>query len=533
MQPDLVIRDGRIFTADPSRPFLHAVAVEGERIVAVDGDAEAASSGARVVIELRGAMATPGFIDAHVHPASSGLDKLRCHFDGAGDAASALEAIRSYAAANPDLGWIIGAGWPQSWFPNGCPSKETLDEVLPDRPALLTNTDGHGAWANSRALQMSGIDRRTADPPDGRIERLADGSPQGTLHEGAVRLVERHAPEDTVDDLTAGLVRGQEELLSYGITGWQDAIVDEKIQEAYLRLDGDGRLIGSVVGAMWWNRNLGMEQMHELVARRERAGRRFQPTAVKLMLDGVVENFSASMLEAYLDEAGAATDNRGIDFVDPEELKVIVGILDDHDFQCHFHAIGDRAVRSALDAVKAARLRNGPSANRHHIAHLQVVHPDDISRFAALDVVANAQPLWANNDEYQIELTKPFLGPERSGRQYPFASLLRSGARMGMGSDWGVSTANVMEEIHVAVTRTWGEGDEPFYPAEALTPTQALTAFTLGSAYINRAEGDRGSIAVGKVADLAVLDRDPMREGFRETRVVTTVVGGEIVYEAG
>jgi len=530
MHPDLVIRGGRIFTADPSRPYVDAVAVAGGRIVAVDGDAEAAVPDARDVIEMRGALAAPGFIDAHVHPASSGLDKLRCHFDGANDAVSALETIQVYAAANPDLPWIIGAGWPQSWFPKGCPSKEMLDGVVPDRPALLTNTDGHGAWANSRALQVAGIDSATPDPADGRIERLPDGSPQGTLHEGAIRMLEHHAPEDTVDDLTTGLVRGQEELLSHGITGWQDAIVDEKVHEAYLRLDAEGRLIGTVVGAMWWNRNRGLEQIHELVARRERTGRRFRPSAVKLMLDGVVENFTASMLEPYLDGSGDPTHNRGIDFVDPEELKSIVGHLDDHDFQCHFHAIGDRAVRSALDAVEASRHRNGPSGNRHHIAHIQVVHPDDVARFAALDVVANAQPLWANNDSYQTELTKPFLGPERSGWQYPFASLLNSGARMGMGSDWGVSTANVMEEIHVAVTRTWSDDEEPFYSEQALTPEQALTAFTLGSAFINHAEGDRGSIAVGRVADLAILDRDPLREGFREARVRSTIVGGEIVY---
>jgi predicted amidohydrolase YtcJ len=238
------------------------------------------------------------------------------------------------------------------------------------------------------------------------------------------------------------------------------------------------------------------------------------------------------VLESYLDEDGQPNGNQGIDFIDPGELNEIVGFLDDHDFQCHFHAIGDRAVRNALDAIAAARGRNGASDNRHHIAHIQVVHPDDVPRFAELDVIANAQPLWANNDEYQTELTRPFIGEERFGWQYPFRSLLASGARMGMGSDWGVSTANVMEEIHVAVNRTWSDEQEPFGPEEALDPIEALTAFTAGSAYINHAEKDTGSIAVGKLADLAILDRDPLREGpFRETRVVTTIVGGEIVYE--
>ena len=530
MHADLVIRGGRIFTAEPTRPFVDAVAVAGDRIVAIGGEAE--DFRAEDVLDLNGAMATPGFIDAHVHPASSGLDKLRCHFDDAHDGASALAVVATYAATNPDLPWIIGAGWAQSWFANGCPTRDLLDRVVPDRPALLTNTDGHGAWANTRALELAGIDAATPDPPDGRIERLTDGSPQGTLHEGAVGLVERHAPADTIDDLTAGLARGQRELVSHGITAWQDAIVTEDIQGAYNRLAGDGRLVGRVVGAMWWDRHRDIEQVHELVARREMSAERFRPISVKLMLDGVVENFTASMLEPYLDRSGGPTGNSGNDFIDPEELKRVVAILDDHDFQCHFHAIGDNAVRNALDAVEAARQRNGASVNRHHIAHVQVVHPDDIPRFAALDVVANAQPLWANNDEYQTDLTKPFLGSRRSGWQYPFRSLLAAGARMGMGSDWGVSTANVMEEIHVAVTRTWDADDEPLGLDEALTPIQALTAFTAGSAYINHAETETGTVSVGMLADLVILDRDPLAEGsFRETQVVATIVGGEMAHE--
>ncbi|HEX6299192.1 MAG TPA: amidohydrolase [Acidimicrobiia bacterium] len=533
MTADLVIHGGRIFTAEPSEPFVSAVAVTGDRIVALGVEADVAGQASRV-IDLDGALATPGFIDAHVHPATSGLDKLRCHFDDVGYVASAIETITAYAAANPDLTWITGAGWPQSWFPNGCPTKEMLDRVVPDRPALITNTDGHGAWANSKAFEVAGITANTPDPPDGRIERLPDGSPQGTLHEGAIRLVERHAPEDTVDDLEAGLLRGQQELLRYGITGWQDAIVTEKVHDAYLRVAGDDRLVGRVVGAMWWDRNRGLEQIHELVARRERGVGRFRATSVKLMLDGVVENFTASMLESYVDGSGQATGNTGIDFIEPEELDQIVAFLDDHDFQCHFHAIGDRGVRNALDAIEAARDRNGPSDNRHHIAHIQVIHPDDISRFAALDTVANVQPLWANNDDHQTDLTRPFIGEERFRWQYPFGSLLASGARMGMGSDWGVSTANVMEEIHVAVTRTWFDDQEPFGLEEALDPIDALTAFTAGSAYINHAEKDTGSIAVGKLADLAILDRDPLRDGsFRETQVAATIVGGEIVYEEG
>jgi predicted amidohydrolase YtcJ len=529
MDVDLVIRGGRIFTAEPGNPFVDAVAIRGDRIVAVGPDA--ASAKASEVIDLGGALATPGFIDAHVHPSTSGVDLLRCHFDEAHDAASAVETVAAYARANPDVPWIMGAGWAPSWFPGGCPSKDLLDAVVPDRPVVLPNSDGHSAWTNSKALEIAGIDSGTPDPPDGRFERLADGSPQGTLHEGAMNVVMGHAPADTVEDFVAGVLRGQEELFRYGITGWQDAHVDEPVHEAYLRLDSDGLLKGRVVGAMWWERDRGMEQIHQLVSRRERAGDRFRPIAVKLMVDGVVENFTASILESYLDGDGKPTGNIGIDFIDPDELKVIVSHLDDHDFQCHFHAIGDRGVRNSLDAVEAAVRRNGASGNRHHIAHIQLVNPDDIPRFAALGVVANAQPLWACHDDHQTDLTIPYIGEDRYRQQYPFGSLLRAGARMGMGSDWGVSTANVMEEVDVAVTRT-GETGGPLLPEEAIDPIDALTAFTLGSAYINHADAETGSIALGKLADLAILDRDPFVDGpFREAQESTTIIGGEVVYQ--
>jgi hypothetical protein len=533
MRADLVLRGGRIFTAEPSSLFATAVASRGERVVAVGPGAEELVGQGTRVIDLEGALATPGFIDAHIHPATSGLDKLRCHFDGCVNAEDAVTRVAHYAASHPDLTWIVGAGWDLSWFPGGCPAKELLDAVVPDRPVLIPNADGHGAWANSKALSIAGIDRQTPDPADGRIERLPDGSPQGTLHEGAVDLVMEHAPEDTVEDFAAGLIRGQEELFRYGITGWQDANIGGNIHDAYLRVVGDGKLVGRVVGAMWWDRQRGIEQVGDLLVRRRMGGHRFRPTSVKLMVDGVVENFTASMLDSYLDGAGRPTGNSGIDFIEPDDLKAIVSRLDSLGFQCHFHAIGDRAVRNALDAVEAAVRQNGMSDNRHHIAHIQIVHPDDVRRFATLGAIANAQPLWACHDDHQTKLTIPFIGDERYTWQYSFGSLLAAGARMAMGSDWGVSTANVMEEIDVAVTRTGSEGG-PLMPQESLHPIDALTAFTAGSAYVNHAEEDTGSIAVGKLADFAVLDRDPLAEGrFRDTRVVATIVGGDVVYETG
>lgn len=528
---ELVVK-GTLFTSDPTRPFSSAVAVMGDRIAALGSDALDMITRRTQVVDAGDGLITPGFIDAHVHPATTGLDRLRCSFERCESAGDARAAVESYATEHPEEEWIRGAGWEMSWFERGCPSKEAADSVVRDRPMVLWNADGHGAWVNSKALEIAGVNRETPDPPDGRIERLPDGSPQGTLHEGAVDLVEQFAPEDTVSEVRAGLLRGQQELVRFGITGWQDAWVGKRTQQAYLELAGSGGLVGTVVGALWWDRHRGLEQVDELLHRRGLDGPGFRPTSVKLMLDGVAENFTASTLDPYLDADGSLSSNCGKDFIDPGDLGEIIAALDAHGFQCHFHALGDRAVRNALDAIEFALKRNGPSGNRHHLAHIQFVHPDDIPRFASLDAIANAQALWACNDDAQLDLTKPFVSPERFGWQYPFGALLRAGARLGMGSDWGVTTANVMKQIDVAVTRTCSSTG-PLGAEHALTPVEALSAFTAGSAYINGAENEAGMVRPGMRADLAIMDSNPLEDGsFENTRVVMTIIGGRAVFEA-
>ncbi len=534
MSADVVFRNGKVFTASTSTLFTEGLAVKGGQLAALGSDAEIAGfvGPNTEIVDLDGRLATPGFIDAHVHVATSGLDLLRVSFDGCNDEDDAVAAVVRYAADHPDEPWILGSGWSQSWFERGCPNAGLLDRVVGDKPVFISNRDGHGAWVNSRALEISGIDSETPDPPDGRIERNADGSPQGTLHEGAMNLVERCAPPDTADDFEKGLLLGQEIMLQFGITGWQEASVRPEVQEAYLRVAASGQLKGDVVGALWWERDEGIEQIEQLVERRKMAAPGFRPTSVKLMLDGVAENFTASVLDPYLDGMGGKTTNQGVDFIDPIELRKIVTRLDALEFQCHFHALGDRAVRYGLDALEAALKANGPSDNRHHLAHLQFVHPDDLQRFAPIGAIANVQPLWACNEDYQNLLTRPFITPERDSWQYPFGFLVGAGARIGMGSDWNVSTANVMEEIDVAVTRTCTDGTEPLGPEQALSAVTALTAFTMGSAYINHSEGHSGSLEVGKRADIAIFDRDPLRAGrFRDARVDQTYVAGKLVYE--
>jgi predicted amidohydrolase YtcJ len=390
---------------------------------------------------------------------------------------------------------------------------------------------------NTRALELAGITRDTADPADGRIARDEDGTPIGTLHEGAMALVGAIVPAATPAEYREALLEAQRYLHSLGITMWQDAWIDTLDQAAYVELAGTGELTARVVGALWWDRSRGLEQIEELVERRAtgRVGR-YQATSVKLMCDGIIENQTAAMLQPYLDATGAETTSSGLDFIDRQTLLDAVVRLDALGFQPHFHALGDRAVRHALDAVEAARLANGWSDTRPHLAHLQVVHPDDRPRFRRLGALANAQALWSVLEDQMTELTLPVLGPEVSGRQYPWRSLRREGATLVMGSDWSVSTPDPFLQMEVAVTRVSPDArdtGEPFMPEEAIELVDALAAFTAGSAYACHLD-EAGTIRAGSLADLAILDRDlfdPGAGAIGETTVLATFVDGVAVHE--
>ena len=537
---DLVLSGGRIATMDAARSWATALAVRKGKLVAVGSDRELAPfvGPSTRVIELRGRTVTPGFQDAHVHPVHGGIARLRCWLHDSRGRDAYLAVIAEYARTHPDETWIRGGGWYMDDFPGGTPTREDLDAIVPDRPVILTNRDGHGAWVNTRALEIGGVTADTTDPHDGRIERDADGLPSGTLHEGAMDLVEQFEPDNTPADLEEALRLGQAYLHELGVTAWQDAIIRPEAEErAYVALASRGELTGRVVGALWWERDRGAEQIEEFVERRRATSTaRYRATSVKLMMDGVLENFTGAMLEPYGDGHGGTTDNRGLLQMDPDGLARWVPRLDALGFQVHFHAIGDGAVRASLDAVAAARAHNGLSDTRPHIAHIQVIHPDDIGRFRELGVIANAQPYWACHEGQMDNLTIPFLG-DRWRWQYPFRSLRAAGAVLAMGSDWSVSTANPLLEMEVAVERIADESRgvrEPFLPDERLDLVDALAAFTAGSAYANHLEAETGTLEVGKAADLAILDRDLFDRGagaIGEARVVGTFVDGVPVYE--
>ena len=520
---EVLLRGGRIA----------AVATGGERLEAPPGTRR---------VDLGGGLLLPGFTDAHVHTVQGGLERIRCDLSGGATREDYLRLVTAYAAAHDDP-WILGGGWAMAAFPGGTPTAADLDAVVPDRPVLLPNRDHHGAWVNSSALELAGITRETPDPPDGRVERDATGAPTGTLHEGAMDLVARLLPPTSAEELDRALAAGQAHLHSLGVTGWQDAIVGayagmDDPGPAYVRAAASGTLRSHVVGALWWDRDRGLEQVADLVARRaEYTHGRFRATSTKVMQDGVAENGTAALGSPYLDRCGHPTDNAGHSFVDPQVLREAVRRLAAEGFQVHVHGIGDRGVREALDAFEG--LDDAGRALRHHVAHLQLVDPRDVPRFAALGVAANIQALWACHDEQMTELTLPFLGLERARWQYPFGDLHRAGARLVAGSDWPVSSADPLQAVHVAVNRTehgadGPAGHEPFLPEQSLAVETALAAYTSGSAWVNGRD-DAGRISPGAVADLVLLDRDVVTGDPGEigaARAVATWIDGGLVHES-
>lgn len=539
--PELVIHNARIWSDGTMLPHT-ALAAAGGRIVALGGE-ELADQPARRVIDARGGLVTPSFVDAHVHTAIGGIESLRCDLTACDSADEVYAEIARYATAHPELPWIVGGGWHMPHFPGGTPRREDLDRLVPDRPVFLINADHHGAWANTRALELAGITADTPDPADGRIERDTAGAPTGTLHEGAAELVGAVIPATADDEVRAGILAGEQVLFRHGITGWQEAILGSyagytDFTPAYRALIDAGQLRGRVSGALWVSRDFDGLSIANFVADLERRRAHYERDGLildtaKIMVDGVPENETAAMEEPYAPEC-SCTGGSGLAYFSREQLLELVPLLNARGFNAHFHAIGDRAVRYALDAVAAvpevdrARVRN-------HIAHLQVMNPADAPRFRELGVTANLQALWACLDDQMQELTLPLLGSERAGWQYLFGSLERAGAALACGSDWPVSTPDPWQAIHVAVNRR-EPGDTtfaPLLPEQALSLETILTAYTRGSHELLGMPG--GTIAVGAVCDLAVADRDPFAgepaEIFR-TQNRVTVLGGEVVFEA-
>lgn len=547
----LIIRNGRIKSSAVPSGFAQAIAIDLDTILAVgsDSDIDEYRGPSTRVVDLAGRLAIPAFGDAHVHAISGGLESLRCNLLGVRTRQGCLDRIHEYVASLPTDAWVLGGGWAMEAFPGGLPTATDLDAVCDRRPAFLPNKDHHSAWVNTMALELAGIDRTTPDPFAGRIERDGGGNPTGALHDGAMDLVARIIPATEPEELANGLRAALTRLHGHGITHWQDACVGAAGElgivdtfDAYTRAASEGWLTARVRGALWWDRSRDISQLNDFQTRREMATTgSFRATSVKMMVDGVCETFTAAMSEAYLGKPGEHGTHRGNLFIDPDELRDAVRVLDGEGFQVHFHAIGDRAVSSALDAIEGLdESRYG--LNRHHIAHLQFVAPRDLDRFRRIGAIANFQPLWACNDPQMEELTLPYVGPERANWQYSIKSLIDRRTAVAFGSDWPVSSPDPIQEIHVAVNRTLStaqgrpatdETTKPFRADQRLSVADALTAFTTGVAYVNGDEALLGDLTPGRRADIAVLSQDIFTvapSAIGDTTVALTLAGGVVVH---
>lgn len=534
---DLVLR-GRVRTGNPLAPVARGVAVHAGRVVALDEAALDLADSARETVDLRGGTVLPGFGDGHVHPLWGGVEMAGPPVRDATSVDEVVDAVRRYALDHPDDDWIQGGPYDATLAPQGLFDARWLDAAAPGRPVVLQSTDHHCAWVNSEALKRAGIDAGTADPPSGTVARRPDGTPLGTLVEWtAMDLVLRHAPTATPEDKRAGVTRATALLASAGVTWAQEAALHPDDVAVYLAVAVAGGLSVRVNVALRAEPGTWPAQRAEFAAARSAAAA--SPVAdqvsvrtVKFFADGVIEAGTAALLTPYDD----APHTCGLPVWAPAELAAAAAAFDADGFQLHIHAIGDAGVRAALDAVEHTARVNGRRDRRPVLAHTQLVDPADLPRFAELGVIANFEPLWTQLDPVQTDLTLPRIGPERGARQYPMASLLRSGAVLSMGSDWPVSSHRPLEGLPVAVTRQTPTGDPVlgWVPAERLPAAAALAAYTSGVAYQAFEESHWGTVTVGRRADLVWLDVDPLAVeagAWPDSVVRGTWLGGRRTWE--
>lgn len=512
-----MLHGGVVLTGGPGAPRARAVAVHDGYVVAVDEDALGLVPIARATVDLEGGAVLPSFGDGHVHPLWGGVELDGPAVRDATTVQQVVEAVRRWAAEHPRDGWIQGGPYDPTLAPGGRFDARWLDTAVADRPVVLQSTDHHCVWVNSEALRRAGIDARTPDPPTGEVTRRPDGRPLGTLVEWqAMDLVLRHAPRPTPAQRRDGLARACRLLAGAGVTWVQEAALAPSDVPVYLDTAAAGRLAVRANVALRADPDRWREQRGEFLTARHDAARRspdgdVSVRTVKIFADGVVEAGTAAMLEPYDEALGDPPGHRGNPVWSADELAAAAVAFDADGFQLHVHAIGDAAVRDTLDALDRVRHVNGPRDRRPVVAHTQCVDPADLPRFAELGVIANLEPLWAQLDPLQVDLTLPRLGAERGERQYPMASLLVAGARLSMGSDWPVSSHRPLEGLAVAVTRQTPDGRPAggWAPAERLPIATALSAYTQGVAYQAFEEHVWGTVAVGRRADLVWLDRDP------------------------
>ncbi|NIO29111.1 MAG: amidohydrolase family protein [Candidatus Latescibacteria bacterium] len=528
---DLIISGGRIHTMNPKNPIAEAVAIQGDRIVYV-GSGEGArkyEDEITIVINLDGKTAYPGFVDAHAHLMSLGKSLAELNFVGTGSSEEIRKMVLEKQQAVPKGSWIRGRGWDQNdWPVEEFPTWRDLSGTE-ENLVYLRRVDGHAAWVNKTVLDHYGITRETEDPPGGRIIRDENGDPTGVFIDDAKDLITAHIPEPTIDEKTAWAKAAILECNRYGMVGMHDAGIHKTDLQVYENLHGSGQLSLRIY-AMADGDSIDFVKERFALGPSAPVGGYVSLRAVKLYADGALGSRGAAMLEPYSDDPR----NTGLILTAPDSLYEMSRLALDAGFQVCTHAIGDAGNRVILDAYERALKEHRSGDHRLRVEHAQVVSLEDIPRSAQLGIIPVMQPTHATSDMYWAE---DRLGPERIKGAYAWRKFLDSGCKIPCGSDFPVEGVNPLWGIYAAVTRQdhdgWPEGG--WYPGERMTIEEAVRGFTIDAAFAAFAEKETGSIEVGKLADLTVLDKDLFEISPKEilnARVIYTIVGGSVVYSA-
>jgi len=535
---DTIVLHGKIYTLNPKQEWAEALAIRGERIVAVGSDTDIANwqSKNTKVIDAKGHLVLPGFTDCHIHFIDGSFSLGRVNLEDAKDAADIQQRLREYGGKHPGSDWILGRGWNYAMFPTSLPDKKYLDEVFPDRPAFLEGYDGHTYWANSKALALAHITKDTPNPPNGIIVRDPQtGEATGALKEAAQSLVLAVIPKPIRGEKLAALRDGIRWANENGLTRVHSAGGDFEEFDLYDELLRHGDLtLRFYVSYFQYPPELRPQDISAIEeARKKYTGDWLSAGAVKFMIDGVIESHTAAMLGSYSDDPSL----KGKLFWDPDKYKSAIAELDKRNLQLFTHAIGDYGIRTALDGYENAERLNHSSGRRPRIEHIESVSNADIPRFGKLRVIASMQPLhsYPNNDTLDVWARN--IGPERASRAWVWKSIAKDGGQLAFGSDWPVVTLNPFKGIQTAVTRQTSEGfpKDGFVPSQRLSVAEAIRGYTLGAAFAGFREKTEGSLEPGKIADLIILSQNLFQidpHTIDKTKVLTTVVGGRVVFQS-
>lgn len=535
---DILIAHAKIYTADEKNPWAQSLAIRNGKIVALGTDEQVARFRAMGTkqIDAGGKLVLPAFTDSHIHLTEGGLSLIHVNLEGAKDSRDIQDRLRTYAAQHPDDRWILGRGWNYAMFaPETLPNKKILDQLFPATPVFLEGYDGHTYWANSKALAIAGITKSTPNPLNGEVVRdPSTGEPTGALKESAGDIVAKFVPKPNHVETLNALRAAMKWANKNGLARVHSCGGDFENLDLLQELRDDNQLSVRFHIAYLPNPpELRVQDIETVEAARKKFHDEWiDVNSVKFFLDGVVESHTAAFFEPYSDDPST----KGSLFWNSGKYRSAVAQLDKLGFQLYTHAIGDYAVRTALDAYEFAEHQNHTKDHRNRVEHIETITTVDIPRFAKLGVIASMQPLHSYPDEDTLDVWAHNIGPDRASRAWVWKSIALDGGRFTFGSDWPVVTLNPWEGIQTAVTRQTSDGKpaDGFCPSQKLTVAQSVEGYTIDAAYAGHLEKFEGSLETGKVADVIIVDRnifeiDP--HTINETKVVLTIVGGKIVYE--